>query len=147
MDIGEIIAQAVAKEQEAYALYSEVAANATDPAVRSLLLDLAAEERMHEQALEKLNFTQAAGSNPNADRDLGLTGYLREVAVPSTDDLQNTLVYAMGRELEAYQLYSKLAEASDSENVRDVLLRLARMERAHKGRLENLYEEMFMREA
>jgi rubrerythrin len=68
---------------------------------------------------------------------------------PLTVDLKplEGLVIAIKNELEAMQMYTRLANASTDEAQKSVFLELASMERGHKSRLEDIYTNMAFPEA
>jgi rubrerythrin len=52
------------------------------------------------------------------------------------------LIIAIKKELQAMQMYTRLADASADEAQKKVFLELASMERQHKARLEDIYTNM-----
>lgn len=146
MDVSEVLSAAVRKEQAAVELYQKAGAQSEEPAVRELLSDLVAEERRHRALLEGLDPGTVGRFQPAERTDMKIAEYLRDVPSAPTDDLQQTLTWAMKREQEARDFYARMAEAVEPEDVRELFTRLSTMENGHKARLEELYEGMFLRE-
>jgi rubrerythrin len=142
-----IISHAVNAEIEAYTFYRDVAERARDAATKRLFHDLAEEEANHRKTLEgflkrtpeKMRFSESA--------DYKIADGLP--TPPLTPDLKpvDGIIYAIKKELEAMQLYTRLANASTEEEQKNVFLELVSMERSHKTKLEDIYTNMAFPEA
>lgn len=147
-EIQKIIDFAIKKEIEAFNLYSSIAKTSNNPAVRKLLSELANDENGHKEALE--NFSRAEEIlNFNIDevQDLKLSDHLQTPTTIGEDtNLQQTLVFAMKEEKGAYELYTRMAKATQTKEHSLVFEKLAQMELIHKNKLETLYDDMFYAE-
>jgi rubrerythrin len=61
--------------------------------------------------------------------------------------VQQALIYAMQKEQEARRFYTRLALGMPDDKLAKLFHDLAVMEGQHKAKLEDLYEEHFLREA
>ena len=143
-EIREIIDFAIKKEIEAYDMYSGIAQSSNNPAVQKLLSELASDELSHKEALENLS---KANKILNFDidevKDLKLSDHLQSTTIDEDSDLQEVLVFAMKEEKGAYELYTRMTKAAQTENNASVFQKLAQMELIHKNKLETLYDDMF----
>ena len=146
MDLKDLIAAAAAKEAAAHDLYAETAAAAEDPAVKALLTELAGDEARHREMLEGLDVGRLAAFAPQAPRDMKLAEYMDEKPLSPQAGLQEAMVYATHREQEARDFYAGMAASVGEPAAAALFGKLAAMEAGHKARLEQLYEEMFLRD-
>jgi rubrerythrin len=146
MEIRQVIALAVQKEEAAAELYGRMAREADDPAVRALLEDLDADERRHQQVLLGIDPAKIPAFAEGELRAPRLAEFLQVRPVSPASRLQDVLVYAIRREREATAFYSDMAERVHDGVLRDVFEGLAAMENGHLVRLEDLYESTFMSE-
>jgi rubrerythrin len=56
---------------------------------------------------------------------------------------KDVFLFAIRREIEAHQIYKRLSEVVDSEDVKVLFLSLSNDELLHKDSIERLYREMF----
>jgi len=147
MDTPKLLDTAIAREVAAYRLYEALADEATSPDVKTLLTHLAGQEREHERLLQDLEPDAVAAFVPEHRPDAQLTEYLREAPEAPTGNLQDALTYAMQRELEARDAYRRMADLAADATTKALLEKLSVMENTHKAKLEELYEDIFMREA
>jgi rubrerythrin len=147
MDAGTVLEKAIQKEAEARDLYRQTGERAENPAVKTLMADLARQEATHKQMLESLPEDQAAALVPVGDKpDLKISDHLESKHLSPDSSLQDALTFAMQREEAARNFYSTMAESVDSGELKALMEKLAGMERTHKTRLEELYEDIFLRE-
>ena len=78
--------------------------------------------------------------------DLKIADYTVEVDPSGKLDYQEALIVAMKREKASFRLYSDLAEAADTDVLRDVFQALAQEEARHKLRFELEYDEHILTE-
>ena len=142
--INEIIEFAIKKEIEAYELYSSIAKSTNNQSVQKLLDELANDELGHKEALEDLSRAEDI-LNFDIDKvqDLKLSDHLQVTSIDEDSSLQETLVFAMKEEKGAYELYTQMSEAAETEKNATVFQKLAQMELIHKNKLETLYDDMF----
>jgi len=146
MDVRDVLNAAIDDECAAYELYASTAGRAGNPAVRSLLLALADEERGHRELLESLDADRIQAFTPEARQDLKVADQLSEKAIREDSDLQDVMIYAMHKEQEAREFYARMSLALPDAELSGLFHKLSVMENTHKARLEELYEEVFLRE-
>ena len=146
MEIDQLMAAAVAKEVAAHDLYARTAEAADDPAVKALLTELARDEARHRELLEGLDTSRLGEFATQVQRDLGIAEYMEERPLSPEAGLQEAMVYALHREQEARDFYSRMAAAVGDPAAAALFEKLATMEAGHKARLEELYESMFLRD-
>lgn len=140
---------AITREEEAAAIYADLAEKATDSGLRALWLDLRRDELDHKRHLEALASQAAAGSPPASVRmpaDLGLSDPVPDAPLTAAADLQDVLLQAARKEARAAALYSGLAASASDAATKSLLERMAAEELGHKLRLETAYERHFLRE-
>lgn len=144
--VDEVLDFAIRDEEEAAKLYARLAQKMDTPRMREIFESFAREELEHKNKLLDAKKGKVLVNVQRKILDLKLAEQLMDV--PPTEDLdyQQALILAMKAEKAAFQLYSKLAEVADSDDVRMMLEELAREEAAHKLRFELEYEDRFMDE-
>jgi len=144
--LDEILAFAIVREEEAAALYAEMAAKARTEPLRLLLRELEAEERRHKLLLEKYRAGAAVPPAGAPVPDLGLTDALTEETPGPDASAQDVLIMAARKEARAADLYGRLAAAAADSEARSLFEYLVRQELRHKFRLENEYESHVLAE-
>lgn len=137
-----IVTNAIGQEVEAFNYYSAISKKTKDKALKLLFKDLASEESKHKRTLEgylkkapvKMHFSESA--------DYKVVDALPTPAL--TLDLKpvDGLIIAIKKELEAMQMYTQLAKTSADKEQKKIFLELAKMERGHKNKLEDVYTNM-----
>jgi rubrerythrin len=138
--VDQILAFAIAREEEAVAFYERLAQKTAQPHMQQTFRDFAAEERLHR---EKLAAIRAKGQFPALDRsavaDLKIADHT--VVEPQGElDYPRALLLAMKREKAAFRLYDRLAALAPPA-LADVFRGLAREEARHKLKFEIEYDE------
>ncbi|MHC4591828.1 MAG: ferritin family protein [Planctomycetota bacterium] len=146
MDVKEVLDVAIAKETGACELYTATAEATDNPALKALLSDMAAQEDHHRELLQGIEPEQCGAFRPEPRQDLKLTEYLEERPLSLEASLQDVMLYAMHREEEAREFYASMADAVTDEQIAELFRSLATMEHAHKAKLEEQYEDIFLRE-
>jgi rubrerythrin len=77
-------------------------------------------------------------------QDLKSAEYLEDRPLDPDAGLQDIVIYAMHREEEARDFYRRMADSAPGAELRELFGKLAAMERSHKGRLEEFYEQRLM---
>jgi len=142
----EIIDFAVKREEAAYRLYLEAAEKSTSIAARKMFLGMAEEEAGHRDVFSKLDVAEAYGASTAKIPDQQIAEYLVDVPLQSNMNYDAILRHAMKAEEHAYRLYSAAAEATEDEKLKKVLLSFAEVEKGHKKKLEDIYEEKVLTE-
>jgi rubrerythrin len=137
-----IISSAIDCEDESYAFYSTVSDKAKDKNLKNMFNELAGDEKKHRLALEAFLTRSPENMHFSKSKDYKVVDALP--TPPLTADLKplEGLVIAIKKELEAMQMYTRLANASTDETQKNIFVELASMERGHKSRLEDLYTNM-----
>jgi len=138
----EYINIAIAREEEAFHFYNELAGQVADGAARDTLLWIGEEEKKHKTFLEKF---KADGIGPEALRLTEVIYYkiAEHLEEPDAeDDMSRADIFLLAshRELRSYQFYSELAALYDEGGAtHDMLYKIANEELKHKEKMEYLY--------
>ncbi|MFQ5863441.1 MAG: ferritin family protein [Candidatus Brocadiales bacterium] len=144
--IDDIIKLAIEKEDNAYKLYSGVLDKINDPGAKAMISQLAKEELEHKEALEKLDVEKVKKVEPQKIEDLKIAEFLQDREIRDTSSLQDVLVFAMKREKEAYEFYSKFAAEMVDPDIKNVLESFAQQEKKHKRDIEAFYDDVIYQE-
>ncbi|MEN8007936.1 MAG: ferritin family protein [Candidatus Krumholzibacteriota bacterium] len=139
--VEEAVDFAIGQEIKAANFYREFAARATHAGVKAMCLEMAAEEDRHKEMLENLKAGLPSGLATERVTDLKISDYLRSFRLDPAADQQDLLIAAMKSESKAEKLYLDLAALCTLPEVKEVLLRLAAEEGAHKDRFEKEYDD------
>ncbi len=141
-DAKKIISTAIDREVEAYTFYKSVADKAKDANLKKLFAELAGEEKKHREFLQDFLAKEGKSLKFDAAKDYKVGDALP--SPPITPDLKplEGLVLAIKKELEAMQMYTRLAAASTDAQQQMLFNGLANMESTHKARLEDIYVNM-----
>ncbi len=136
----EILEFAIAREEDAYSLYTSVAEQIEDIQLRAIFEDFARDELEHKAKLE-LEYMK--------------TGKVLRRVPPSEPKLQaffvnsdikmtyrNILQFAIDKEDAAYKLYANMASQAQDLTSRDMLLAMAEEEVKHKLRFQTAYNNL-----
>jgi rubrerythrin len=145
LSIEEVLQIAIQREIEAFDLYSDAAAGASNAALRKALLEMAEQERGHRVKLENV----AAGNVRWAVRmakaqtvtDLRLSDHLEGGTLEPNAGYQDILLFAAKREKAAHDFYKAMAALVDDALIQNIFEMLANEELKHKNRLERMYED------
>lgn len=138
----QIINTAIDREVEAYTFYKSVADKVKDKSLKKLFDELAGDEKKHREMLQNLATKDAKQIHFSPSKDYKVSDTL--ASPPLTPDLKpiDGLVLAIRKELDAMQMYSRLAETAADTAEKSLFTELANMERGHKARLEDIYVNM-----
>ncbi len=137
---------AISEEDGAIAFYTDLAGNASQNAIRDLLLEFAEEEKGHKQKLLDVKAGQGMLRANEKVRDLKISDYLTDVQPRSDVSYQDALIIAMKKEKAAYAMYLDLAGTAPNPELKNLFLGLAREEANHKLRFELEYDNEVMRD-
>ena len=140
----DVIEFAIEREEEAYQGYGDMSEKAEVPGIKELLLELQAEEKKHKELLQNITSVIIDRLDSKKTLDLKISDYL--VEEPATPDMtfQDLLIFAAKKEQKAVELYSRMIEESDEEEMKKLFEFLVEQEKAHKYKLEVKYEEMIL---
>ncbi|MBN2269304.1 MAG: ferritin family protein [Sedimentisphaerales bacterium] len=137
--VNEVLDYAIARELEAHQLYTKLARSVQKPEMRKVLEEFAAEELEHKAKLEAVKAGKAALEDEEIG-SLGITDKLRDVKLHENMTYPEILTFAMKKEKISYTLYSNLASAAQTRQLRKMFLQLAQEEAGHKLRFEIEYD-------
>jgi rubrerythrin len=141
MSVEEILDYAIAREEEAELLYTELANRVARPGMREAFLHFAAEERGHKKRLEKIRAGELPAIGEEQVRDLKIADHLVEPEPTANMTYQEALLFAMKAEKAAFTMYTKLAELAEDPSLVRVFESLAQQEAKHKLRFEIEYDD------
>lgn len=144
--VDDIIRLAIEKEENAYKLYSGILNKISDPGAKAMISQLAQEELDHKEALKKLDKKKLKKVEPKKIEDLKIAEFLKDRTITETSNLQDVLVFAMKREKEAYEFYSKFAQEVTDTGLKKVLESFAQQELKHKRDIETFYDGVIYQE-
>ncbi len=144
-ELAELLDTTIYKEIVSQAFYIAGQSRTQDAGAKVLMKELAEEELKHsqwlknlkEKGLEKLSWHQKKVPN------LMISEYLTGGDTLEGAGLQETLVFAMKREQQAVEFYSKMMGIMRDETAKHLCERLVREELKHKLKLEMFYDDFF----
>lgn len=137
--IEDIIRCAIDSEIDAYNFYFAAAQRMTDPAAKALFAELAAEEKDHQVILANLDLSEI-GPIPTYDLpDLNISENVDKPSLSIDMSFSDAIALAMKNEEEAMLLYAALAKLADNPEQKKLFQELSDMEKGHKARLEEIY--------
>ncbi len=141
----EVVRFAIEKEKEAADFYVECAGQEIFSGSRQMLLDFAAEERKHQDMLEKMLAQGASAALPEYDfkwiPDIRRSDYVEEIAYRPGLGYHELLLVAMKREEKALKLYNLLQVKAAGDAQRKIFKILCQEEAKHKLALESMYDD------
>ncbi len=137
----EILELAIAREVDANRFYLSLAGRITNPEMRKIFEDLAAEELEHKAKLELEVMKEGRVVSPEHETGGLLEKGAEELGQGRIDmSYKEMLVVAMKKEETSFRLYVDLAGRITDPNSRETLLALAEEEAKHKLRFEVEYD-------
>lgn len=136
----EILKMAVGNEVEAFEFYRDAAAKMKDPAMKKTFQELADEESGHKVLLEGFLSNEMKDMKFSDEKDYKVAETVEAPQTLSTDmAFKDAIALAMKKEQEAMEMYQQFADASEGAKQKETFLELAKMEKGHKVRLEEIY--------
>ncbi len=147
-ELAELLDTAIYKEIEAQSLYLAGQKKTQDPGAVSLMKELAKEELHHSGELKKLKDKGLKKSDWHQQKvpDLKISEYLTGDDSIEGAGLQDLLIFAMKREQQSVEFYSKMMGVARDETAKHLCESLVQWELHHKLRLELLYDGLFYKE-
>ncbi len=144
-ELSELLEAAMYKELASQAFYLAGQRRSDNPSARVLMQELAEEEFRHLQMLKELKEKGWKAREWHRERvpDLKISDYLIGIDHLEGAGLQDTLVFAMKREQQAVDFYSRMMNILRSEDAKLLCERLVHEELKHKHRLEIFYDDLF----
>ncbi|BCR06152.1 ferritin [Desulfuromonas versatilis] len=144
--LDEVIRFAVKKEEEAFQLYKTAAGMSTSIAARKMFESMAAEEARHKEVFGQMSVEKAQQYKAVTIPAMNIDKYLVDVELQPNLNYQQILIFAMKAEENAFQLYTAAADAAQDPELEKVLRVFADVEKGHKVKVEQLYEEHVLTE-
>jgi len=144
-ELSELLQTAMYKEIASQAFYIAGQDRTDDPGAKELMKELAEEELHHLQMLRGLDERDWRDSDWHGEKipNLRISEYLTGGDKLEGASLQDTLVFAMKREQQAVEFYSRMMSVLRSEDAKRLCERLVHEELKHKLRLEMFYDDLF----
>lgn len=141
-DFRQIISQAIEGEIEAYTYYRTVSEKVRDAALKNIFADLARDELQHRAFLQGVVQKGPDSLRVEETQDYKVADTLE--SPPLSIDLKpiDGITLAIRKELDAMQMYTQLSSVAGDPAEKNTFLELAKMERGHKARLEDIYTTM-----
>ncbi len=141
----ELLDTAIYKEIASQAFYSAGQNRTEDPGAKVLMKELAEEELKHSQLLKNVKEKGLNQSSWRRDEvpNLRISEYLTGGESLKGASLQDTLIFAMKREQQSIEFYSRLTSVMRDGIAKRMCERLVHEELRHKLRLEIFYDDFF----
>lgn len=140
-DFAAIIDLAIAKEEEAFNFYTDLAGIVSSKEAKDALQYVAEEEKKHKEFLIGYREKGQGGEDfkPGTVVDYKIAEHLE--APETKQDMQSKDAYLLAahREKNAHEFYISLANIHAEGNTKNVLLKMAEEELKHKEKMEYLY--------
>jgi len=146
VELNELWETARYREIASVAFYTAGQAQTDDPGARALMKRLAAEETKHLRWLTEYQKHGDISSRPEKVRDLMASEYFTGADSLEGAGLQQTLVFAIKREQQAVDFYTRMTAIMTTAAGKVLCEQLASQELRHKIKLELLYERLFLKE-
>ena len=138
---GEVMDFAVDREAEAVDFYRMLADFVEKPGMAEMLSGLASQESDHKAKLAAMKAERIVVDEKEVG-DLGITDHVEDVKPYPKMNYVDLLVVGMKKEELSRKLYADLASIAQTQELRDIFLRLAQEEAEHKVRFELEYDLM-----
>ena len=140
----ELIDTAIYKEIASQAFYIAGQNRTEDPGAKALMKGLAEEELKHAQWLEALKEKGLGNQGWHREKvpDLRISEYLTGGDSLEGASVQDTLLFAMKREQQSVEFYSRIMGVMKDETAKRLCESLVHEELKHKLKLEMLYDDM-----
>jgi rubrerythrin len=136
-----ILQMAIGNEIAAYDFYRNVSEKTKDNSLKDIFSEMAEEEKKHKIFLEGF----ISGAKPlyfSGVADYKVSETVEKPKLSVSMKPADAIALAMKEEEEAMRMYQSLADSSTNSEQKDLFLNLARMEKGHKVKLEDLYTTM-----
>ncbi len=143
----DLLDTAIYKEIASEALYIAMKEKTEDPGAGMLLQELAEEEKKHVRWLNDFkNKEYKTGWHQKIVNDLKIGDYLTAPDNLAGAGLQDTLVFAIKREQQSIDFYSRMTGLLRTRSAKSLCRKLVNEELNHKIKLEIIYDGMFLGE-
>jgi rubrerythrin len=143
-ELAELLDTAIYKEIASQAFYIAGQNRTEDPGARALMKGLAEEEIKHARWLEALKEKGLGNQGWHREKvpNLMISEYLSGGDSLEGASVQDTLLFAMKREQQSIEFYSRMTGVMRDEIAKRLCERLVHEELKHKLKLEILYDNM-----
>ncbi len=141
-DFRQIISRAIEGEMEAHAFYKTVSDRVQDAALKDIFAELAGDELKHREFLQGILEKGPAALHVEESNDYKIADTLDSPPLSLDLNPVDGIILAIRKELDAMQLYTQLAQVAGDPAEKNTFLELAKMEKGHKARLEDIYTNM-----
>jgi rubrerythrin len=138
----QIISFAIEGEIEAYTYYRTVAEKVNDPALKKIFSELAGEEATHRAFLQGIMTKGPESLLVDESHDYKIADTLESPPLSLNLKPIEGITLAIRKELDAMQMYTQLALVARDAEEKKMFQELAKMEKGHKARLEDIYTNM-----
>jgi rubrerythrin len=139
--VDEVLNFAIIREIDANTFYIKLAGMVKDFGLAKVLADLAAEELAHRKTIEAVKAGKG-GLKDEAVKKIDFVEYADDAPIESKMKYIDLLVIGMKKEETSRKLYSDLAAAAETDEVKDIFLQLEQQEARHKRHFEAEYEKL-----
>lgn len=146
--LSQVLEIAVKEEIKAYNLYNITSIIVKNPSTKTMLLELASEEMNHRKLLENIiqeKKYEILGENI-PEESMGIADFLVTSELDENVTTQEVMIFAMKEEEKAYNFYTDLGNHFAGTELAKLFSKLALEEKGHKIKLEDEYEEGFLKE-
>jgi rubrerythrin len=137
----DIIKFAIQREEAAIKAYGELSETAKTPGLKDLLIELQNEEKNHKKLLQDITEEQIESFPKEEVIDLKISDYLTEEPPSEDMNFQDLLILAAKKEQNAVDLYTKLRQDAEINELKELFDFLIIQEKSHKLKLEKEYEK------
>ena len=143
--IEDVMRFAIRKEADAAAFY-RMAADRSNPGVKTMFEELARMEDGHKRKLEGFDPKQIGKMALKKKEGLGIAEIIEDVPFSSDMSYADLLRMAIKNEEKAEQLYTGMAKWVTDPPLKKLLTMLAQDETGHKKKLEKIYDDEVLEE-
>jgi rubrerythrin len=148
LTIQDALEVAIREEIKARNLYLNLSKKVASSATRNMLEELAEQELGHRKLLENVvtegSYDQLGEAIPQESR--GIADFLVETEIGDDASPQEVMIFAINAEIKAFNFYNDLEKYFSESDLKNLFSRLAAEEQGHKIKLEDEYEQHFMRD-
>jgi rubrerythrin len=141
-DFRQIISHAIEGEIEAYTYYRTVSEKVEDAALKNIFAELAGDEFRHREFLQGTVLKGPGSLRVEESHDYKIADTLASPPLSANLKPVDGIALAIRKELDAMQMYTQLAQVVGDPEEKNIFLELAKMEKGHKARLEDIYTNM-----
>jgi len=148
LTIHDALNMAIKEEIKAHTLYFNLSKRVESQGTRNMLIELAEQEKGHRQLLEGVVQNEAQNQlGQKIDSETGgIVNFMTETKLQKDATPQEVMVYAIKAEQKAIDFYTDLGNDVSEPSLQDIFMKLASEEKGHRTKLEDEYEEHFMKD-